>query len=71
MGVAQSYSVGSSKGFKPAPASMAPIIHLPTVNLDGIRGGLMSPAGTMRMQPTARPPPPPRALAGLILIHAY
>ena len=43
---------GSNKGFKPAPASMPPIIHPPTI---GLGGGLMSPSGNIRIQPTARP----------------
>lgn len=34
---------GGSKGFKPAPASVNPIIHPPTVSLNGLWGGLMSP----------------------------
>ena len=50
--------LGGSKGFKPAPASMPPVIHPPIVNLNGHGGGLMSPSGNLRMQPTARPPPP-------------
>jgi len=45
-----------SKGFKPAPASMPPIIHPPTIGF-----GVMSPSGNIRIQPTARPPPPPGA----------
>jgi len=53
--------LGGTKGFKPAPASMVPIIQPPTIGLNGPGGGLMSPSGTMRMQPTARPPPPPGA----------
>jgi len=52
---------GGSMGFKPAPASMPPIIHPPTVSSDGHGGGLISPSGTIRIQPTARPPPPPGA----------
>jgi hypothetical protein len=47
---------GGSKGFRPAPASMPPILHSPTLG-----GALMSPSGTIRIQPTARPPPPPGA----------
>ena len=54
--------LGGSKGFKPAPASMPPpIIHPPTISLHGLGGGMMSPSGTMIIQPTARPPPPPGA----------
>ena len=53
--------LGGSKGFKPAPASMAPIIHPPTINSNDPGGGLVSPSGTMRMQPIARLPPPPGA----------
>ena len=53
--------LGGSKGFRPAPASMPPVIHPPTVSLNGHGGGLMSPSGNLRMQPTARPPPPPGA----------
>ena len=49
--------VAGSKGFKPAPAIMPPIIHPPTISLGGLGGGLMSPSGNMRIQPTARPPP--------------
>ena len=54
--------LGGSKGFKPAPASMPPpIIHPPTISLHGLGGGMMTPSGTMMIQPTARPPPPPGA----------
>ena len=49
------------RGSAPAPASMVPIIHPPTAGLNGPGGGLMFPSGTMRMQPTASPPPPPGA----------
>jgi len=52
---------GTNMGFKPAPASILPIIQPPIVSLDGIGGGLMSPSGTIRIQPTPRPPPPPGA----------
>jgi len=52
---------GASMGFKPAPASMPPIIHPHTVSSNGHSGGLMSPSGTIRIQPNARPPPPPGA----------
>ena len=40
---------------KPVPASMAPIIHPPTVNLNGLGGGLMPSSGTMRMRWITRP----------------
>ena len=54
--------LGGSKGFKPAPASMPPpIIHPPTISLHGLGGGSMSPSGTIMIQPTAGPPPPPVA----------
>ena len=54
--------LGVSNGFKPAPASMLPpIIHPHTIGLHGVGGGMMSPSGTMIIQPTARPPPPPGA----------
>ena len=58
-------------GFKPAPASMPPpIIHPPTISLHGLGGGMMSPSGTMMIQPTARPPPPPGARGELIPMNA-
>ena len=63
MGFAQSHPSYS------ASASMPPVIHPPTVNLNGHGGGLMSPSGNFRMQPTARPPPP-GAQGGSILIDA-
>jgi hypothetical protein len=50
-----------SIGFKPAPESIPPIINPPTVSLNGPGEGLMSPTGAIRIQPTARPPPPPAA----------
>jgi hypothetical protein len=48
--------IAGSMGFKPAPASMPPVIHPPTVSLNGPGGGLMSPSGTLRVQPTTPPP---------------
>ena len=35
--------LGGSKGFKPTPASMPPVMHPPTVSLNGHGGGLMPP----------------------------
>jgi hypothetical protein len=53
--------IAGSMGFKPAPGSIPSIIHPPTISLNGPGGRLMSPSGIIRMQPTARPPPPPGA----------
>jgi len=43
---------------------------LRTPSVNGLGGGSMSTCGTIRIQPTARPPPPSGARGGLILIHA-
>ena len=47
-----------SKGFKPAPASMPPVIHPPTISLNGHGGGLMSPLEISGYSRPSRPPPP-------------
>ena len=60
---------GGSTAFKLTPASIPPNIYTPIVSLNSIGGGLVSPSGTIRIQPTVRLPPPPGARGGSILTH--
>ena len=59
--------LGGSKGFKPAPASMPPVMHPPTVNLNGHGGGLMP---LWKSQDAADRETTIWSLGGSILIHA-
>ena len=53
--MSRSYSIGGNKEFKPAPTGMPPIVHPPTIHLDGLGVGLMT---RLWIQPTARRPCP-------------